>query len=255
MATTRTRRSVNAITTVAPVARSRSWHCASALGGASRGQPARLQSSGQRGAATIGVIQMSPKRKPARDRHRDRSDRPLGRRRPSNGATEGGRPLLLPDAWSGHARVGDCFGRRGTAPPAAIGPVTCGRFRRCVRGHHVRSRRSKQASRQRGTGQGKDKSDPAGVRVSPGARVQSTGRSRCLGDWGDGRACRSRRMFGHSSRVAPCSVAWTGHVSTARGANDARTCNDLGGRNGGRDPLRVRGDALKRVSGTTGRCE
>jgi hypothetical protein len=36
------------------------WHCASALGGASGGQPGRMQLCGQRRAATIGVIQMSP---------------------------------------------------------------------------------------------------------------------------------------------------------------------------------------------------
>jgi hypothetical protein len=38
------------------------WRCASALGGASEGRPARMQSCGQRRAATIGVIQMSPNR-------------------------------------------------------------------------------------------------------------------------------------------------------------------------------------------------
>jgi hypothetical protein len=38
------------------------WHCASAVGGTSAGPPARRQSCGQRRAATIGVIQMSPKR-------------------------------------------------------------------------------------------------------------------------------------------------------------------------------------------------
>jgi hypothetical protein len=38
------------------------WHCASALSGALEGQPTRMQSCGQRPAARIGVIQMSPKR-------------------------------------------------------------------------------------------------------------------------------------------------------------------------------------------------
>jgi hypothetical protein len=37
------------------------WHCGSALGSASQVRPARMQSCGPRRAATIGVIQMSPK--------------------------------------------------------------------------------------------------------------------------------------------------------------------------------------------------
>jgi hypothetical protein len=38
------------------------WRCASALGGAFEGRPGRMRSCGQRRAATIGVIQMSPMR-------------------------------------------------------------------------------------------------------------------------------------------------------------------------------------------------
>ena len=51
------------------------WHCASALGPASVGRPARMQSCGWRRAATIGVIQMSPKRKQARHRRKPECDR------------------------------------------------------------------------------------------------------------------------------------------------------------------------------------
>jgi hypothetical protein len=39
-------------------------HCPSAHGGTSEGRPPRMRLRGQRGATTIGVIQMSPKRSP-----------------------------------------------------------------------------------------------------------------------------------------------------------------------------------------------
>jgi hypothetical protein len=56
-----------------------SWHSASAVGGASEGRPARMQSrAGNARAAIIGVIQMSPERsRPAR-RSESESDRPPG---------------------------------------------------------------------------------------------------------------------------------------------------------------------------------
>ena len=73
---------VEAIVSVGPRWRSSPWHCASALGGASEGRPARMQSCGQRRAATIGAIQMSPTewRDPRRSEH-ERSRPALALRR------------------------------------------------------------------------------------------------------------------------------------------------------------------------------
>ena len=53
------------------------WRCASALGGASQGRPARMQSCGQRRAATIGVIQMSPLRSSRKSYRQDERNHPV----------------------------------------------------------------------------------------------------------------------------------------------------------------------------------
>jgi hypothetical protein len=59
---------------------------------------------GQQRAREGGAHVTSPKRKLAQDRHRDRSDRPPPGRSPSVERSHGGgRPLLLPDACTGHA--------------------------------------------------------------------------------------------------------------------------------------------------------
>jgi len=78
------------------------WRCASALGGASEGRPARMQSCGQRRAATIGVIQMSP----------NRSWAPRWSRRPKRSLAIGNfRPLQALAATRGSTRSDVRFAR------------------------------------------------------------------------------------------------------------------------------------------------
>ena len=87
-----------------------SWHSASAVGGASEGRPARMQSrAGNARAAIIGVIQMSPERSRAARRSESESDRPpgrvLGRVQWAERASVV-RPAMLGRMWKAAAAIG-----------------------------------------------------------------------------------------------------------------------------------------------------
>ena len=82
-----------------------SWHCASGLGGVSDGPAPRKQSCARRRPAAIGVIRCRLSASRLGTVTAIKAIVRQDHRRPSNGATGGGWPLLLPDAVCSSAGV------------------------------------------------------------------------------------------------------------------------------------------------------
>ena len=138
--------------------------CASALGGGSEGQPARMQLCGQRQAATIGVIQMSPLHNSAVGSSRSESARPArcrgtiasranrsrnrSRRDDCSGPEVGGRCRRESNSAVDAARLerlGFCIA--GLKQPSASGGETTEAVAKALRGPSSRESRSRVVAR------------------------------------------------------------------------------------------------------------